>query len=270
MAVVGSIGDISNIPIKYIPAKTRADKFVEKLNLSESSSKTITNIKFTEEINTSDKFNEDPAQLLLSKVSKNFEKPYSATNMGVKTTAKNKLELIEKGFLEKELSGFGFVEIEEETTTPITNIISDNIPKAQDIKRMSFINKLNTEIDTFNFKGNIKDTVLKKILQNIGNLTYKEDPKEVVVDYLEIALNETIADLIKGAELAESMINFGFTSNIDLELNFLSKLREVITQLENSIKEVQKLEESKKKESKVEVKIKRFDIRDIQSKKKLI
>ncbi|MFN4151431.1 MAG: hypothetical protein ACK4IX_10845, partial [Candidatus Sericytochromatia bacterium] len=140
MAVVGSIGNVKDVPIQYVQTKTKADKFVEKLNLSASSEKVITNISFADrKINTSDSFNKYPEKELFSKLEKNFEKPYSASHMGVKTTVKDKLEVLERGLLEKE-SGFGFVEIEDEFISEQTqNIISSDIPRAQDLKRMSFV-----------------------------------------------------------------------------------------------------------------------------------
>lgn len=268
MAVVGSIGDVKNVPIQYVQAKTKADKFVEKLNLSASSEKVITNISFADrKINTSDSFNKYPEKELFSKLEKSFEKPYSASHMGVKTTVKDKLEVLERGLLEKD-SGFGFVEIEEETIET-QNIISDNIPRAQDLKRMSFINKINNQLDSFNFKSNVRENIFVKIMGQLSTLTLKEDPKDVIVDALDIALSENVASLIKAAELAEDMLDLTVTFDINIEIDFLAKLRQIIVDLEASIREMQKEVESKKKDSKVEIKIKRFDLKEIQTKRKI-
>lgn len=285
MSVAPIFRNISTSNIEYKQAKTKADSFVNRINQSINSNQDIeskANQKIIEEgqVSTFSIQENDPNKLKfdISKIKKEvaIDSPSGVSYANSKTTAHNFKQQLENSYNDENTNEFNFTDLgleEPETDfNQVSSILSDNLPKASDIKRLSITNRLNNFIENSNIQesgASLLRTKLNSLFETKALSSINEN--SVIPDIVNESLEETVKNLIENAELAESLLDLSITPTSDGSLiRLLEKFREIITTLDKTVRELEKEVEQKKKDSKVEIKIKRFDIRDIQTKKKIL
>jgi hypothetical protein len=110
----------------------------------------------------------------------------------------------------------------------------------------------------------LRSKMQEKLIKAINNSEFLSDKTEVIISNVANSiLAEMVDELIKNADLAEAMLDLSFSPDIKLDLALINKFKEILGELDKALKEVIELQAKKKKESKVDIPIKRFDIRDI-------
>lgn len=131
---------------------------------------------------------------------------------------------------------------------------------------MSLRKSVNAKLDSIvNMPSELKNQLVKIIeaLLNSDNPIGTAD--NLINDGIEQVFDSTLNDLYKKADMAFDLLDFSFdnTEVNNLQIAFFEKLREIVVNLDKSLREIQKQVEAKKKDSKVEIKIKRFDLKDL-------
>lgn len=149
-----------------------------------------------------------------------------------------------------------------------TKYIDDNFIDPKSIKLMSLKKAVTNNLNSIKAPTSIKN-LLEKIIEslfNSDNSIFDKKPEEIISIAVNRVSTNLLDELTKQADLAFDLIDFTFNNGElgDLEVAFFEKLRKIITDLDKGLREIQKQVEAKKKDSKVEIKIKRFDIKDLE------
>lgn len=285
MSISPIFRNISTSNIEYKQAKTKADNFVTRINQSINSNQELENsinesIIEEEQVSTFSLQETEPNKLKfdISKIKKEvaIDTPSGVSYANSKTTAHNFKQQLENSYNDENNAEFNFTDLgleEPETDfNEVSSILSEDLPKASDIKKLSITNKLNNFIESSNIQesgASILRARLNSLFETRALSSINEN--SVIPDIVNDSLEETVSQLIENAEVAESLLNLSTIPTSDGNLiKLLEKFREIITTLDKAVRELEKEVEQKKKDSKVEIKIKRFDIRDIQTKKKIL
>lgn len=269
--VIVPVGNTSNLPnITYIPSKTKALKFADKINsvakpnpvsfpektvkLPQDAMETIPNTKVSSNLKSTNSFEFKPENI-------NSESISGIKAPKTKTVVAEKFKLqIDKAYSNVEENSLSFVD-----SFPDENLKSSapkkNVPLGiNDIKKLSLKKFISGEI-TNNFKNPRSQEILFNQLDETMSITdiFKEDKNEVYSKLLSKSLNGLVNKLIDNAETAESNLDLSIEGSGRVELELFIELKEIVTELEQELKKVQKQVEEDKKEGKVEIKIKRYD-----------
>lgn len=258
----------------YISPKTKAaDRFLEFIS-DNHLKKVESTLKFVD-LDTKDEYDKDIHIEALGHdhthhedendqpiTHKDLEKVNSFEfNIKTKSDANNFVNQVKNNLSIKE-------KLELADVTKNTKYIDDNFIDPKSIKLMSLKKAVNTNLNSIKAPSTIKN-LLEKIIESLfssDNSIIDKKPEEII----SIAVNRVSTDLLdeltKQADLAFDLIDFSFNNGElgDLEVAFFEKLRKIITDLDKGLREIQRQVEAKKKDSKVEIKIKRFDIKDLE------
>lgn len=261
-----ALKDIKNVD--YTQAKTKADKFAQMIS-EHAKPKTIneesTALNINDQYNNTDNIEIQPdendkyIETDANKLSFPDPKdPRAKANKFIKQIDKEE-------YSSKDFEQIGFVQIEDKKVKSDLPLPKINI---KDTKEISFKNEIIDNIRELPIKQNFKTTFLSKLDNYLKSHPIKpnDNVDDVTTDFLGKVINETIHNLIENAEFLESTLNLEISPDTSkLQLEFFEKLRSIITDLDKSLIEVKKRSEAKKADSKVEVKIKRFDMRDLKT-----
>lgn len=258
----------------YISPKTKAaDRFLEFIS-DNHLKKVESTLKFVD-LDTKDEYDKDIHIEALGHdhthhedendqpiTHKDLEKVNSFEfNIKTKSDANNFVNQVKNNLSIKE-------KLELADVTKNTKYIDDNFIDPKSIKLMSLKKAVNTNLNSIKAPSTIKN-LLEKIIESLfssDNSIIDKKPEEII----SIAINRVSTDLLdeltKQADLAFDLIDFSFNNGElgDLEVAFFEKLRKIITDLDKGLREIQRQVEAKKKDSKVEIKIKRFDVKDLE------
>lgn len=249
----------------YVSPKTKAsDRFLELISDVKSKSPTDNELKFVD-LDTKDEYEKNkPVKITAEKketyVPKDFGKVNSFEfNMKTKPEASNFVNQVKNN-------------LKETNETPLiegiknTKSIDDNFIDPKTIKLMSLKKSVNSKLELMNMPSQMKNKLSQIIELLLKSNNYINKPAdELINDALEEVFDSSADDLYKQADLAFELLDLSFDNSeiSSLQIAFFEKLREIVVNLDKSLREIQKQVEAKKKDSKVEIKIKRFDIKDL-------
>lgn len=270
-----SLKDIKTVD--YITSKTKADKFAQIISEHAQIKENNTN---TSTLKDNDKFidSSETIEIVSEKVDKYTSIPKESefnpnklsfpTN--AKTTAHKFVQQIKsEEYNPSEFNEIGFVEIDDskKLKTPsllpkvnINNInelalkkeVVDNINQLPLPKGL--INKI---VSSFNEKSKVNNLNINLNTSSV---------KEVTNDLLGDIIREKIQELVNSTEELEALLNLDIPSDtIKSQLSFFEKLRSINSDLDKALNENYKKIDALKNDSKVDVKIKRFDVRDLKN-----
>jgi hypothetical protein len=267
-----SLKDIKNVD--YVQSKTKADKFAQIISEHAQVKPIDNNISSLRE---NDKYidSDNNIEITTDKIDEYIPNTQETKNepnrlnfpLSSKTTAHKFIQQIKtEEYKTDDFNQINFVDIEDSNK----KLKTLSLPKigVKDIKEISFKNEVNEHINNLPLPKNLIDKIRVSLINNINsnNINFSSEPKKATNDLLGQIINERTKDLIKSAEELEGLLNLELTGEIsNIELNFFEKLREIISSLDKALYDNYKKSDDLKKDSKVEVKIKRFDIRDLKN-----
>ncbi len=258
--------------VSYETTKTKASLFTQRINIlpnNQESSPIRENINNIDHIKTSES---NTSHYESSSIN-----PNELSFPSSKTTAHKFVKQLANSLPSQNNSEFSFVDIGNSNDKINVQSKASEPTKPNELRKINLkdIGKVDikNQVSEIIFNLSIKEDLKSSLLENLNSdksIINSTNPKEILNDLISDMANLTIKKLIENADLAESLIDLSIKPNFKIEVAFFEKLRIIITDLDQALRQLHHEVDKKSKDSKIEIKINRFDPRDLKPKVKQI
>ncbi|MFN8575584.1 MAG: hypothetical protein U0354_01880 [Candidatus Sericytochromatia bacterium] len=269
-----SINDIKNVD--YIQSKTKADKFAqiisEHTQVKENNENNFAlkeNDKFIDSNETIEIISDEIDKYTSTPKESEFNPNKLSFPANTKTTAHKFVQQLKaEEYSPSEFNEISFVEIDDSKKLKTPSLL----PKVS----ISNINELTLKKDVINNINqlNLPKGLINKIISSfneknktnsIGDIS-NSNSNDVTNDLLGDIIRERTLELINNAEELEALLNLDIPNDtLKAQVSFFEKLRSINLELDKALNENYKKIDSLKNDSKVDIKIKRFDVRELKN-----
>ncbi|MBC7474639.1 MAG: hypothetical protein H7263_10135 [Candidatus Sericytochromatia bacterium] len=259
---------ISNV--SYESTKTKASLFTQRINVLPNNQEASPIRENINNIDHTKTFESNTSHYESSLID-----PNELSFPSSKTTAHKFVKQLNDALPSQNNSEFSFVDISNsnDKTNNQSKVIdptkSNELRKInlKDIDKIDIKNQVSEMIFYLSVKEDFKD-ILSENLNSDKFIINGTNPQDILNDLISDMANLTIKKLIESADLAESLIDLSIEPSFKIEIAFFEKLRSIITDLDQALRQLYQEVEKKSKDSKIEIKINRFDPKDLKPKVK--